>query len=279
MDICVNRILPCSFIDGPGSRMAIFLQSCNMACLYCHNPETQQNCCHCGLCLPVCPAAALTQQEGRIVHDPEKCLGCDACLAACPHFSSPKAQAIPLTLLLERIKRAAPFLSGITVSGGECTLQTIALVQLFKELHRQTNLTAFVDTNGLLPPDDLAALLAVSDGFCFDLKAFDNALHQKLTGVSNQPVKENLRRTAQAGKLYEVRTVLIEGYTASTQEIDALGAWLAALPGSFHWKLIPFRPQGVRGELRQLAPFSNERYQELLSVARSRLGTRVTTSL
>ena len=36
----VNRILPLSTVDGPGCRAAVFLQGCNLACAYCHNPET-----------------------------------------------------------------------------------------------------------------------------------------------------------------------------------------------------------------------------------------------
>ena len=43
----VNKIIPLSTVDGPGARSAVFLQACNIACLYCHNPETQRLCIHC----------------------------------------------------------------------------------------------------------------------------------------------------------------------------------------------------------------------------------------
>ncbi|MCG8572187.1 MAG: 4Fe-4S cluster-binding domain-containing protein, partial [Spirochaetes bacterium] len=40
----VNKIIPFSHVDGPGNRFALFLQSCNFNCNYCHNPETIRLC-------------------------------------------------------------------------------------------------------------------------------------------------------------------------------------------------------------------------------------------
>lgn len=36
----VQRIIPFSNVEGIGNRTSIFLQGCNINCLYCHNPET-----------------------------------------------------------------------------------------------------------------------------------------------------------------------------------------------------------------------------------------------
>lgn len=36
----VHKIIPFSNVDGPGNRTAIFVQGCNLNCVYCHNPET-----------------------------------------------------------------------------------------------------------------------------------------------------------------------------------------------------------------------------------------------
>lgn len=36
----LHRIIPFSNVEGQGNRCSIFLQGCNINCLYCHNPET-----------------------------------------------------------------------------------------------------------------------------------------------------------------------------------------------------------------------------------------------
>lgn len=36
----INSVETMGLVDGPGIRVVIFMQGCNLRCLYCHNPET-----------------------------------------------------------------------------------------------------------------------------------------------------------------------------------------------------------------------------------------------
>ncbi|MBZ4662936.1 MAG: yjjW [Caloramator sp.] len=271
----VNRIIENSFIDGPGNRMAIFMQGCNMACLYCHNPETQRMCTLCQKCLKVCSTGALSIEEGRIKYDTKRCIGCDKCLEVCLNFSSPKYFEIESDELVKLILKNEIFLDGITFSGGECTLQTDFIVDVVKRVKKNSNLTAFIDTNGLISEENLYKLISCVDGFMLDVKAVDNDIHRTLTAVSNESVLKNLNILAKTELLYEVRYVLVEGYNDSIEQIKKLAELLKELNDYTRLVLIPFRPLGVKTHFRNMPPFNREKYdiifEEVYKILKERL--------
>ena len=59
--------------------------------------------------------------------------------------------------VIKEIVKTKAFISGITVSGGECTLQQEFLTALFKEV-KKMDLSTFVDTNGSVPFNELPEL-------------------------------------------------------------------------------------------------------------------------
>jgi len=129
----VNRIIPFSSVDGPGNRTAIFLQGCNFNCLYCHNPETINLCMQCGECVMHCPYDALSIVDKRVNWDSRICRHCDKCLQICGNNSSPRAMKMTVEEVMKEILRVKPFISGITISGGECTLQCAFITEIFKK--------------------------------------------------------------------------------------------------------------------------------------------------
>jgi len=271
----INRIIPCSLIDGPGSRMAIFFQGCNMQCQYCHNPETQRLCNHCGKCIEVCRNNALSMVDNKVVYDRNQCIGCDRCVHACDNYSSPKYAEIELQALINTIMENEVFLDGITLSGGECTLQYDFIYELFKWIKDNTRLTTFIDTNGYMITSVLDKLCKVTDGFMFDLKCWDNKDHIVLTGLDNHKVLENMKRVSEKGLLYEVRTVILEEFTDNQEALIAIAKYIKRLNDYTKLKLIPFRPMGIKGKLAAGSAFDEEQFETLYQVVYEVLETRV----
>ena len=240
----VNKIIPFSCIDGPGNRTAIFFQGCNFKCTYCHNPETINKCINCTKCVEVCPVNALDIKDKKVTWDEGKCIQCDNCIRECDHLSTPKTKDYSVEELFDEIQQVSPFIQGITVSGGECTLNAEFLIELFNKVKNELNLTCFVDTNGGVDLTDYEELIDITDKFMLDIKSIDEQEHIKVTGVSNEIVLKNLNHLLEKDKVYEVRTVIApnldnEKTVKSVSEI---------IKGKCKYKFNAYRKYGVRKE-------------------------------
>lgn len=263
----VHKMIPFSAVDGPGNRMVIFLQGCNFNCMYCHNPETISLCNHCGICVRSCPDEALDWKDGKVGWNENLCGHCDHCMKVCPHTSSPKIREMDIEEIVPHIEKVKPFISGITVSGGECTLQIEFVKDLFKKV-KGMELTTFLDTNGYVALDGLEVLADHMDGAMVDLKAWDVESHVKLTGKDNTMVFQSIRYLAEKQKLYEVRTVIVPGLLKNRQTVQKTSQFIAALNPDIRYKLIRFRPIGVRKEARRLEEPTDELMESLMNNAK-----------
>lgn len=271
----VNKIIPFSAVDGPGNRTGIFLQGCNFSCLYCHNPETINQCRQCGACVAACPAGALEVKNGQVVYHRERCVGCDTCLRVCRYHSSPRTERMSVAEVVEAVKQNMPFIRGITASGGECTCQMEFLYELLREVSK-LGLSCYLDSNGSLDFAREPELLAVTDKVMLDVKAFDETEHIKITGCDNATVKKNLRFLAEADKLYEIRTVIVPGLFNSEETVRETAR--LALPYAekygIRYKLIQYRSMGVREPYKSQLVSPDAAYMEHLKELLLELGWR-----
>lgn len=277
----VNKIIPFSSVDGPGNRTAVFVQGCNFNCHYCHNPETRAVCISCGDCVATCPAGALTRSvEGLVLFDPAKCVGCDTCIHTCTHDASPRIRYMNAEEVYAEVRRNVPFIRGITVSGGECTFYPVFLHDL-AVLAKQDGLGFLLDSNGSYDFEaDPAELLSVIDGVMLDIKAYDTADHRAVTDVDNTLVLKNMRFLADRGQLYEVRTVIVpELFDTEKTIVDTARALQPYLSRQKHWpesegtsiryKIIKYRPFGVREAYRSFTPPTDAWLEHLADLARA----------
>ncbi len=273
MKALVNKIIPFSAVDGPGNRTSVFLQGCNMNCRYCHNPETRKVCIGCGDCIEACPAGALFwMKDGnsrKVGYDPAKCVFCDTCIHICTHDASPRIQEMTPQETFDKVARQIPFIRGVTVSGGECTLYPEFLTEFF-QICRDNGLGTLIDSNGTLDFKQYPELLAVTDGVMLDIKAFDETEHKTVTGISNGLVMENCRYLASLGKLYEVRTVVVPGLFDAEETVRKTAAMLRPYQKiqPIRYKIIAFRPMGVRKEYAGYPVPDSNLLESLAGIAR-----------
>jgi len=257
----VSKVLTYSIVDGPGNRLVVFLQGCNFDCTACHNPHTIGECNHCGDCIPACHVDALSLVDGRVVFDPLNCDQCDDCLAVCPIDANPMVKDYGVEDIVALAREHRPFLSGVTVSGGEPTRQLEFVIALFRAIKADdalAGLDCFVDSNGHLGRSGWEALLPVTDGVMLDIKSFDSSLHRELTGIENVMSLASARLLHDAGKLYELRFLLVPGKTDVEAELDELAEFVNALGGDIRVRLNAFQHHGVREAARAWEPMSED---------------------
>lgn len=273
----LNKIIPFSSVDGPGNRSTIFLQGCNFNCAYCHNPETINKCLNCTKCVESCKNNALEKVNNEVIWNSEKCTNCDECIKACSNSSTPKVKKVTAADVVTEISKYKSFIKGITVSGGECTLQKDFVIELFKEA-KALGLTCFIDTNGSLDFSEHEDLLELCDGIMLDVKAWDSLSHEKFIEFNNINVIKNLKYLKEKKKLYEVRTVVVpelfnnEETVEKVSEIigDSLfGNESSSICVNTKYKLIKFRAIGVRDFMKNKQTPSDDYMETLESIAKA----------
>lgn len=286
--------------DGPGIRTTVFMKGCPMRCLWCHNPEgiapkphaqwISQRCIGCRSCRDICSSDALHLSADAVTVDPSRCTGCGLCVDVCPTTAlemvgrSWHVEELVAELLKDRVyfDRSG---GGVTISGGESTLQWPFVSDLLRRLH-QEGIHCSIDTCGIASRQALDAILPHADLLLYDVKEMDPVLHQEFTQCDAAAVQENLRYCIEQFSSSDredqriwIRTPLIPGATARSENIRQIGAFLAGLGTDriTRWDLLAFnnlcedkyRRLGWEWPYRHVGAQSNDELRELILTART----------
>lgn len=206
----------------------------------------QAKCIGCGLCKAVCPAlkdGSLPLLENYLAIA-DSCLQCQKCVRGCPT----KALEIigrnyEIHELLERLVRDRDFYEessgGVTFSGGEPLLQGAALKMLMEQLTGE-HIHCAVETAGNVPWKAFENVRELAGLFICDIKALDDALHNKGTGAGNGLILDNFKKLYETGADILVRIPVIPGFNAELECMQAIAGFLSAYPAVKGIELMPF---------------------------------------
>lgn len=235
--------------DGPGNRLVYHLQGCNMKCPWCSNPEgmtVTPPLMATGNTIPtyVCTHGAVV--DGRLHR--ERCIGCDTheCVIINKNtFLVCKNKAYDIDVLLEEILSCRPLFfdhGGVTLTGGEATMQFDAVKQLLLLLKANSVHTA-IETNGTHPK--LEELLPYIDYLIMDFKHYDTKAHQLFTGVSNEEIKNNFKKVINTEKIINIRIPLIHGVNADAEDIEGFISFFKPFPREkMTFEFLPYHEYG-----------------------------------
>lgn len=284
--------------DGPGLRTTVFMTGCNLRCKWCANPEMlnpkggmfyyKERCQHCGICVSMAVPGTITFAESGCMIDREHCGDLEEMKDACPFEAyESTSQLMDSDSLVKKLLRDREFYEdsggGVTFSGGEAGLQDAFLYACASKL-RQEGIHTALDTAGLLESKNLRKLASVFDLVLYDIKAFDEAIHKRCTGVDNRLILENARLLSECNMPMIVRMIVVPGMNDDPKDITARLRFVKSLGSSVKQvDLLPYHnlgegkydKLGMTYELHHIGKMSEERMEAIKQEGQD-LGLQVT---
>lgn len=169
--------------DGPGNRLVYHLHGCNLKCPWCANPEGMN--------------------------------------ADTVYKSFPVTEAETADMVSEIISCMPMFFEGggVTLTGGEVSLQLPAVLELFKALKNE-GISTCIETNGTNPK--LPELFPYLDRLITDLKSGKAEKLSDITGAELEVILKNIEKAVDFGIPTLIRIPLIGGFNDSDGDIGLL---------------------------------------------------------
>ena len=208
--------------DGDGLRTTVFFKGCPLKCIWCHNPESisfskqlayfKEKCISCNSCLSACKENIFSNRTSPF----PTCSFCEDCANDCPTnalivYGKEYELDELLTIVLQDESFFRNGQGGVTLSGGECLSQPDFVIPFAKRLFEK-GISVNIDTCGFVKREIFERIFPFIDTFLYDIKAFDETLHTRLTGKSNALILQNLQYLSDIGAKIEIRYPLVSGF-------------------------------------------------------------------
>ena len=133
---------------------------------------------------------------------------------------------------------------GITVSGGEATLQPEFVAELFAKA-KQNEIHTCLDTSGFVDIDKLDPILDNTDLVLLDLKHMIDEKSKDLTGVGIEKSIKLAKHLNERNIPVWIRHVLVPGVTDTKENLEALGEFVSTLNNVDRFEFLPYHSIGV----------------------------------
>ena len=249
------RLIDSIILSRPEHYLSIYQSGCNFECKKCHAWRFTQNAVGEWMC-PDDIAGAVERYMSSLEitfvkrghatswHAHELCRSCGSCV-----LSGVRGENCPGVLSRDKIMLSeqgwGPARNIVAFTGGDLLCQPdfyVRSAELIKE--RNERIWILMETNGYgLTPANLDRYQQAGiDSFWLDIKAFDDEVHRRLTGVSNNRILKLPAELKDRGFVLEVSSLFIPRWV-ETSQIASIARTIASVDADIPFTILAFFPE------------------------------------
>jgi pyruvate-formate lyase-activating enzyme len=248
------RLIKSAHLSRPEHYFSVYQSGCNFSCKKCHSWYFTKYAS--GEWKSPKDIGILAKKYGKILtcwepreratsfHAHDLCLSCGSCVV-----EKERSSYCPGVLKTDQIILSpqgwGPARNIIGFTGGDLLCQPEFYCLASEEIKRQReDLWVLIETNGYgLTPKNLDRLkVSGVDAFWLDIKAYDDRIHRRLTGCSNERILRLPQEIRERGFVLEVLSLFIPGWVESDQ-IERIARILVDVDPQIPYTILAFFPE------------------------------------